>query len=193
MGLHFVGSGKPMTRRGPYHPANTLPKHPKTLGERIKTLRKRAGWTQKELAALLHIPFQAVGNWERGESKPMPHLADQLALLFGQTREAIIDGQGFDPSNVPEAGAVGPTILPAAGQESIHLKPLTGGATEVFDLTARKGRRFTTGEVLKVIAQRLKENRPIWVLVGPPDQFEDVSASPRTKASKTPQGRTSRK
>lgn len=182
-----------MTRRGPYQPAKAPAKHPRTPGERIRILRKRAGWTQKELAALLHIPFQAVGNWERNESRPMPHLADQLALLFGQTREAIIDGQGFDPSNVPEAGAVGPTILPAAGQECIHLKPLTGGATEVFDLTARKGRRFTTGEVLKVIAQRLKENRPIWVLVGPPDQFEDVPASPRTKASKTPQGRASRK
>jgi len=173
-----------MTRRGPYQPDKTPTKHPKTHGERIKALRHRAGWTQKELAALLHIPHQAVGNWERGESKPMPHLAEQLALLFGQTREAILDGEGYDPSKVPDMKEAGPIILPAAGQAAIHLSPLRGGTTEILDLVSGKGRVFTTGQVLAVIGRRLKENRPMWLLVGPAESPEVVVQAPKAKGSR---------
>ena len=42
----------------------------KSLGNRIKELRKQQGITQNELAGLLNVSFQAVSNWERGIAPP---------------------------------------------------------------------------------------------------------------------------
>lgn len=37
-----------------------------TIGERIKEFRLKAGLTQSELAEKLGIPYQSIGQWERG-------------------------------------------------------------------------------------------------------------------------------
>ena len=39
-----------------------------TMGQCIRTLRKRRGLTQRELAAQLHITDRGVSKWERGGS-----------------------------------------------------------------------------------------------------------------------------
>lgn len=68
-----------------------------TIGERIKTSREKAGYTQKELADRLNISYQAVSKWERNESQPgidsLVPLADVLDisldyLLSGKERVA---------------------------------------------------------------------------------------------------------
>ena len=104
----------------------------------------------------------------------MPHLAEQLALLFGQTKEAILDGKGFDLATVPEMAMAGPVILPAAGEAAISLRSLRGGETEILSLESRKGKTFTTPQVLAAIGQRLKENRPVWVLFGAAESGVEV-------------------
>lgn len=104
----------------------------------------------------------------------MPHLAEQLALLFRQSKKAIFDGEGFDLAKVPERALAGPIILPAAGVAAIHLNPLRGGETEILSLESRKGTTFTTAQVLAVIGKRLKENRPVWVLFGAPESADKV-------------------
>ena len=37
-------------------------------GRLIAALRKERGWTQKDLAARLHVTDKAVSKWERGVS-----------------------------------------------------------------------------------------------------------------------------
>lgn len=36
-------------------------------GQYIQNLRKQHGWSQKELADMLNVSFQAVSKWERGD------------------------------------------------------------------------------------------------------------------------------
>ena len=43
-------------------------------GSRIAALRKEKGWTQRDLASLLHVTDKAVSKWERGSelSRALP-------------------------------------------------------------------------------------------------------------------------
>lgn len=58
----------------------------KKTGELIKEARLRAGMTQAQLAAILHIPYQSIGQWERGIRKPK-----------AETIRAIADALNVDP------------------------------------------------------------------------------------------------
>jgi len=67
------------------------------VGQTISRLRKEHNMTQMELADLLGISFQAVSNWERGNSMPditkLPGLAELFGVsideLLGQTQPLI--------------------------------------------------------------------------------------------------------
>lgn len=52
------------------------------VGQTISRLRKKHNMTQMELADLLGISFQAVSNWERGNSMPDVGKLPELASLF---------------------------------------------------------------------------------------------------------------
>jgi len=63
----------------------------KAFGERIRTFRKEAGFSQKELAEMMHVARNSVINWEAGKYRPdadlFPGLCDILKItlndLFG--------------------------------------------------------------------------------------------------------------
>lgn len=52
------------------------------LGERIVRLRKDAGLTQRELAAMLHVTDGAVSKWERGVNFPDLATMEPLAAAL---------------------------------------------------------------------------------------------------------------
>lgn len=54
-----------------------------TTGERIKAMRKRAGLTQAELAEKLEIPYQSIGQWERGIRIPKQETLIKIAKALG--------------------------------------------------------------------------------------------------------------
>lgn len=49
------------------------------LSEKIMELRKKKGWSQKELAEKLDISRQLVSKWETGDSIPD---IDRILVLF---------------------------------------------------------------------------------------------------------------
>ena len=53
-----------------------------SLGRRISALRKERGWTQKELAAQLHVTDKAVSKWETAVNYPDVSLWQPMADLF---------------------------------------------------------------------------------------------------------------
>ena len=66
----------------------------KQVGKKIVSLRKSRNMTQTELADKMDVSFQAVSNWERGNSMPDISKLPQLAALFDCTVDELLDGRG---------------------------------------------------------------------------------------------------
>ncbi len=113
-----------MTRRGAYkvtRSKQTL----SSFGGRVKAIRQAWGWTQLELATILHVPQSAVSAWEADKTKPIGPVLAHLLQLFGISGESLIEGNGFiipSPEGVPpgrclviaESESMRPVVLPGA-------------------------------------------------------------------------------
>ena len=62
------------------------------IGRAIRTLRLKAGYTQKQLAEKLFISDMAVSKWERGKSTPDTATLQQLAVLLDMDVDGLLDG-----------------------------------------------------------------------------------------------------
>lgn len=62
------------------------------IGRAIRTLREKAGYTQKELAEQLFVSPMAVSKWERGKSMPDPSMLQRLAAILDMDVDGILDG-----------------------------------------------------------------------------------------------------
>ncbi|MBE6761083.1 MAG: XRE family transcriptional regulator [Ruminococcaceae bacterium] len=65
----------------------------KIFGERIRLYRSKIGLTQTELAQKIHVSFQAVSNWERGNVLPDLENLCVLAETLGVSIDALVQKQ----------------------------------------------------------------------------------------------------
>ena len=80
-----------------------------TFSDKLIALRKKAGWSQEELAERLNVSRQSVSKWESAQSMPDIDKIVQLSSLFGVTTDYLLkDGQD-DPQ---PAAAETPSPLP---------------------------------------------------------------------------------
>lgn len=56
----------------------------------IRTMRKRKGLSQKELATVLGVDQSAVALWERGISGPLSRRLPQIAQVLGCTVDELL-------------------------------------------------------------------------------------------------------
>ena len=56
----------------------------------IKKARLTAGVTQTALATQLGVTSGAIGQWEKGMTKPRPYRLKQIAAILGTTVDEII-------------------------------------------------------------------------------------------------------
>ncbi len=63
------------------------------IGRRIAELRKENGLTQMGLADALGISFQAVSNWERGNTMPDISKLQELAGILGVSIDKLLGGE----------------------------------------------------------------------------------------------------
>ncbi|MBQ7699861.1 MAG: helix-turn-helix transcriptional regulator [Clostridia bacterium] len=61
------------------------------IGEKIKTLRKKRGISQENLAEHIGVSFQAVSKWENGSSMPDVLLIPAIASFFGVSTDELFD------------------------------------------------------------------------------------------------------
>ena len=52
------------------------------LKEKVKTLRRKAGWTQEDLAREIGVSLSTVQRWERQGGEPTRLARRELARLF---------------------------------------------------------------------------------------------------------------
>jgi len=62
----------------------------KRLGEKLRTLRKRQGLTQTELADMLDIGQSHVVRMERGERLPSLEVLDKLMAIFNVSCDQLL-------------------------------------------------------------------------------------------------------
>ena len=63
----------------------------------LKKYRKRAGYSQKEVAEALHVTQGAVSSWEAGRWEPDKNNLAAMADLFGVSVDALIGRQTIEP------------------------------------------------------------------------------------------------
>ena len=61
-----------------------------TIGKTIYALRKKQHLTQKQLAELLGITYQAVSNWELGKNDPDLDQIKRLTTIFGVSADILL-------------------------------------------------------------------------------------------------------
>jgi len=64
------------------------------LINKVKELREKANWTQKELGEQVGVSRQAINAIETGKFDPSIWLAYDLARLFGLAIEELFDFEG---------------------------------------------------------------------------------------------------
>ena len=82
-----------------------------TFGEKLQSLRQRAGMSQDALAERLQVSRQAVSRWERNETMPETDKVVALADIFGVTTDYLLrlqlDGAGGEAAAAPGTEGLG--------------------------------------------------------------------------------------
>ena len=63
------------------------------LADKITALRKKAGWSQEELAEQLGVTRQSVSKWEGAQSVPDMDKVVQMSRLFGVTTDFLLNDE----------------------------------------------------------------------------------------------------
>lgn len=66
------------------------------IGEFIKNLRRARGLTQRDLADMLGVTYQAVSKWERGVSIPDIGILQEIGKKFSVDMETLINGKTLE-------------------------------------------------------------------------------------------------
>ncbi len=64
-----------------------------TLGEKIKEIRKKFGYTQEKFAELLNVSRQAVTKWETDAGLPDTENLKQISKIFGVSIDSLLDNE----------------------------------------------------------------------------------------------------
>jgi transcriptional regulator with XRE-family HTH domain len=64
------------------------------IGTKIKRARERQRWTQRQLAAELHVNIKTVDNWENGRTSPLNSIGALEAVLGIR-----LDGDQIEPDS----------------------------------------------------------------------------------------------
>jgi len=103
--------------------------------EWIRTLRKRLGLTQGQLAERLGVTFVTVSRWENGQARPNRLALRSLATLVETTSDLASDGATANPPAIHE-------------QQAIY-KTSPAGAVPDFQAESEIVRLFVEGERLR--------------------------------------------
>ncbi len=63
-----------------------------SLGEKLRDARKRAGYTQRQLADIIGAKHNSVSNWEKGLNNPNPEMIGELCAVLNITPNDLLIG-----------------------------------------------------------------------------------------------------
>ena len=89
------------------------------LADKITELRKKAGWSQEELAAQLGVSRQSVSKWEGAQSVPDMEKILQLSNLFGVSTDYLLKDEITQPETKTAS-----SITAQTAADYVETKPL---------------------------------------------------------------------
>lgn len=92
------------------------------LADKIILLRKRAGWSQEELAEQLGVSRQSVSKWEGAQSIPDMERLLQMSRLFGVTTDYLLKDELEDMPDAVEVDAEPGVRRVTMGEASDYLE-----------------------------------------------------------------------
>ena len=75
------------------------------FADKVIALRKKAGWSQEELAERLNVSRQSVSKWESAQSVPDIDRILQMSRLFGVTTDYLLKDDMEEPEVTGEESA----------------------------------------------------------------------------------------
>ena len=78
---------------------------PMIFADKVIALRKKAGWSQEELAERLNVSRQSVSKWESAQSVPDIDRILQMSRLFGVTTDYLLKDDMEEPEVTGEESA----------------------------------------------------------------------------------------
>ena len=90
------------------------------LADKITALRKKAGWSQEELAEQLGVTRQSVSKWEGAQSVPDMDKVVQMSRLFGVTTDFLLKDE-LEEEEFAESTMDAPLRRVALEQASAYL------------------------------------------------------------------------
>ena len=79
-----------------------------TFSDKLIALRKKAGWSQEELAERLNVSRQSVSKWESAQSMPDIDKILQLSSLFSVTTDCLLKDDAGRPAACRGRDALSP-------------------------------------------------------------------------------------
>lgn len=105
--------------------------------ERLKVLRKKAGYTQADVAAMLGIDRSTYAKYETGQSEPNFEMLQKLSALFHASIEFLINGASQPPSTggtwVPVLGEVAAGIPIEAVEDIVDYEEIDAALAATGD------------------------------------------------------------
>ncbi len=74
-----------------------------TFADKLIALRKKAGWSQEELAEQLNVTRQSVSKWEGAQSVPELDKMLRLSELFGVSTDYLLKDEIEEPEHIKAA------------------------------------------------------------------------------------------
>ena len=133
-------------------------------GKLIRELRIKAGFSQKTLAAALHITDKAISKWERGLCLPDVSLLPRLSLLLDTDLELIVSH-----SIEPEEWVGLIDIYDTDYSQIVYDKPLIYyllchfllvGISKIYILTNDKNKRYLESDKIKTLGIEFQYSIP---------------------------------
>ncbi len=121
------------------------------IGKKISVLRKQSGLTQMELADRLGISFQAVSNWERGNTMPDISKLPELAEIFGVSIETIL-GDGHKAKVVQDI-AEGQTPADIKAEDLADIAPIVSNEQfkQAYEQVETDGDGMDFGTIMSIV------------------------------------------
>ena len=86
------------------------------IAERLQKLRKKAGYSQEQVAEMLGLSRQAVSKWESGQGKPEIDNVVKLTEIYGVSADYILLGiENRAATSVPEKKKINKEYRKAIG------------------------------------------------------------------------------